>query len=51
MEFVDYITGKGNKPGEIEQDVASINKARQWNDHFKDLHEPPPDNLKGFQGN
>jgi len=35
MEFADYMIGAGVKPGEIENDVAALEKAERWNALFK----------------
>ncbi|NDI34471.1 flavodoxin family protein [Chengkuizengella sediminis] len=35
MEFVDYITGRGNEPGDVKEDEAAISKALLWNKALK----------------
>lgn len=34
MEFVDYIIGAGVRPGDISNDLPSLEKAARWNNHF-----------------
>ncbi|BCB05545.1 flavodoxin family protein [Bacillus sp. KH172YL63] len=35
MEFADYIIGAGVKPGEVQHDIAALEKAARWNASFK----------------
>lgn len=35
MEFADYMIGAGVKPGEVENDIAALEKAERWNALFK----------------
>jgi multimeric flavodoxin WrbA len=35
MNFVDYIIGSGNKPGEVSQDESALHKAYLWDKKFR----------------
>ncbi|MFS1512450.1 flavodoxin family protein [Chengkuizengella sp. SCS-71B] len=35
MEFVDYMIGRGNEPGDVKEDEAAISKALLWNKQLK----------------
>ncbi|MFB5660328.1 flavodoxin family protein [Alteribacillus sp. HJP-4] len=37
IEFVDYIIGKANEPGEITADVYALKKAELWNREFSSM--------------
>ncbi|GGD12247.1 flavodoxin family protein [Pontibacillus salipaludis] len=37
MNYTDYVIAKGVKPGEIKSDILALEKAKQWNEHFKSL--------------
>ncbi len=35
MEFVDYVIGKANKPGDIQSDAYALEKMKLWNQQLK----------------
>ncbi|ALC82461.1 hypothetical protein AM592_13350 [Bacillus gobiensis] len=37
VEFVDYLLGTGNKPGEIVDDSSALAKAEEWNAIFRNM--------------
>lgn len=41
MEFIDYLIGKGNRPGEIMDDSLALAKAQTWNTQLKTISISP----------
>ncbi|MCD5322271.1 MULTISPECIES: flavodoxin family protein [Pontibacillus] len=37
MTYKDYMIGNAVKPGEVKEDILALQKAKQWNEHFKTL--------------